>query len=159
MIIDNFLNKEEFNVFKNIILGEDFPWFYNDKKVKIGIEDKKNFQFTHLFFSENNITSSFYPIVYPILKKLNANALSKIKANLTIASDKAFIFGLHTDTNVNCKTAIYYLNNNNGKTVFENKEEVNSVENRIVIFNSNIKHSAISHTNENRRVVLNINFI
>ena len=29
-VIDNFLEKEVFNNIKNIILGDNFPWYYND---------------------------------------------------------------------------------------------------------------------------------
>ena len=29
-VIDNFLEKEKFNNIKNIILGSNFPWYYND---------------------------------------------------------------------------------------------------------------------------------
>ena len=70
------------------------------------------------------------------------------------------IGGYHIDQSFNnAKTAIYYVNSNNGWTEFETGEVVNSVANRIVIFDSNIKHVGYSCTDEKTRVVLNINYL
>ena len=55
-------------------------------------------------------------------------------------------------------TAIYYVNANNGYTEFEDGTKVESVENRIVIFPSNIKHRGTSCTNEQTRMVINFNY-
>ena len=65
---------------------------------------------------------------------------------------------LHTDNELDCNTAVFYLNTNNGKTIFENKEEVESKKNRIVIFSSKLKHAATTHTDEKIRTVININY-
>ena len=51
------------------------------------------------------------------------------------------------------------MNTNNGKTIFKHGEEVNSVANRMVIFNSNLEHAATSHTDEKTRVVVNFNYV
>ena len=67
-------------------------------------------------------------------------------------------FGLHTDAPFKCKTAILYINTNNGITIFETGEEIKSEENKIVMFPSNLKHTGTTHTDEKVRVVLNINY-
>ena len=51
------------------------------------------------------------------------------------------------------------MNTNNGKTIFKHGEEVNSVANRMVIFDSNLEHAATSHTDEKTRVVVNFNYV
>ena len=56
------------------------------------------------------------------------------------------------------KTSVYYLNTNNGYTLFEDGK-VDSVENRMVTFNLNTKHSGTTATDTKRRVVLNFNYI
>ena len=64
----------------------------------------------------------------------------------------------HRDVD-NCITAIYYVNTNNGYTEFEsNGMKVNSVENRLVIFDSNEKHRAVTATDTSRRSVINFNY-
>ena len=50
------------------------------------------------------------------------------------------------------------MNTNDGKTLFENNKEVNSVANRIVIFANSLKHTGTTHTNNKYRIVLNINY-
>ena len=66
--------------------------------------------------------------------------------------------GFHTDVQYKCKTGILYLNSNDGYTSFEDGTKVESVENRFVTFDSNIKHSGTTCTNQKVRLVLNINY-
>ena len=50
------------------------------------------------------------------------------------------------------------MNSNNGYTYFENKEKVKSVANRLLKFDNIMKHSGTTCTDENQRVVININY-
>jgi len=88
----------------------------------------------------------------------------RAKANITTCSEKIQIYGYHSDMPDNIanisKTAIFYLNNNDGYTIFENDgQKIQSVENRIVIFDSNQKHSGTNCTDQKFRAVINLNFI
>ena len=84
---NNFLNQADYENIKNTILGEEFPWYF-----QYGVAVSKNIErasgeeeylMGHTFFREHQgITSSFYKILYPILKKLKFKALIRIKANL-----------------------------------------------------------------------------
>ena len=58
----------------------------------------------------------------------------------------------------NPKTAIFYINTNNGYTLFEDGTKVESVENRICIFPYYMKHTGTTCTDKNQRVVININY-
>jgi hypothetical protein len=51
------------------------------------------------------------------------------------------------------------MNTNNGYTEFEDGTKVESVANRIVTFPSVTKHRAVSQTDEQRRVVINFNYL
>ena len=69
--------------------------------------------------------------------------------------------GFHTDFEEDQfvgKTAVYYVNTNNGYTEFKSGVKVNSIANRMVIFDSKYEHAGVTSTDTNRRVVLNINF-
>ena len=47
-VIDNFLDEKEFKNIQNIIMGNNFPWYFNNY-----ITDEKdvnNFYFTHSFY-------------------------------------------------------------------------------------------------------------
>ena len=56
------------------------------------------------------------------------------------------------------KTAIYYVNSNDGYTKFETGEIVESVGNRLVIFDGRTKHCGSTHTNQKYRIVINFNY-
>ena len=56
-------------------------------------------------------------------------------------------------------TAIFYINTNNGYTYFEDGQKIESIENRMVMFPSNIPHAGATCTDEDRRVVLNLNYL
>ena len=156
-VIDNFLEEDVFKEIEKILMGDKFPWFFND--FKNDDDDINNFQFTHTVVRGNgNIESKFIQYMKPFFDKLNIKKIFRIKINLTTRTEKLFNHLYHTDVSFQCTTAIFYINSNNGKTIFKNGEEVNSVANRMVIFNSNLEHAATSHSDEKTRVVINFNY-
>jgi hypothetical protein len=56
------------------------------------------------------------------------------------------------------KTAIFYINTNNGYTEFNDGTKVDSVENRMLIFPSKLSHRAVAQTDEDQRIVINFNY-
>jgi hypothetical protein len=67
---------------------------------------------------------------------------------------------MHTDMAVpGSLTAIYYVNDNNGSTKFEDGDSIDSVANRLVIFPSNLRHSGTRCTDQQRRIVINFNYM
>ena len=156
-VIDNFLEEDVFKEIEKILMGDKFPWFFND--FKNDDNDINNFQFTHTVVRGNgNIESKFIQYMKPFFDKLNIKKIFRIKINLTTRTEKLFNHLYHTDVSFQCLTAIFYVNSNNGKTVFKNGKKIDSVANRMVIFNSNLEHAATSHTDEKTRVVINFNY-
>lgn len=157
-IIDNFLPKVIFSSIQEMFFREDFPWFWNDKKVDGGLscDEIDNYQFIHTFYSEHSRHSNWN--IEPIINLLNPKAIVRVKANLNPKTSKIIKYGFHVDTNFECKTAIYYVNSNNGFTEFSDGKIVNSIENRMIIFNSSNAHTGTSCTDQKRRIVLNLNY-
>ena len=155
-IIDNFLEEDVFIVIQNFVMGDNFPWYFND--FKSDGYDTHNYQFTHTIIREGEIQSEFIQHMDSFFKRLDVKEVFRIKMNLTTRTEKLFNHLYHTDFK-DCTTAIFYMNTNNGKTIFKHGEEVNSVANRMVIFNSNLEHAATSHTDEKTRVVINFNYV
>lgn len=155
-IIDNFLDKETFNSMQSFVLGDSFPWYFND--FKSDGADVHNFQFTHTVIRQGQITSEFIQHMDPFFKGLNVKEVFRVKMNLTTKTEKLFNHLYHTDFK-DCTTSIFYMNTNNGKTIFKNGKEVNSIANRMITFNSNLEHAATSHTDEKTRVVINFNYV
>ena len=159
-IIDNFLEKEQFEKIQQTMMGVDFPWYYqkNSNYKEDGLS-----QLTHGFYNyelSKRANSPFLEILTPILKKLDAVGLIRIKANLTYPA-KAHQ-EIHTDFPFkNVMTAIYYINSNNGGTRIKQKKDkiVKSIENRMVIVSVDTPHTVIRHTNSKvGRFVINFNY-
>lgn len=167
-IIDNFLEKEQFLTIKTNLLGNNFPWFYNNSVVHsvdvplLGShEDELNqYQFTHMFYIEGSPKSDGLFLLNPILEKINPAAVVRIKANLNPRTSRRQVHGYHSDypDSKNMKTAIYYVNSNDGITLFQDGTEVESVENRFVEFDTELLHSGTSCTNTSIRCVINFNY-
>jgi|TARA_B110000285_G_scaffold162093_1_gene181042 hypothetical protein len=155
--IDNFLKQDDFIRLSKVLLDTKFPWYYNDSKSN---NSDNNFQFVHIFYWEDKILSPFWNYIAPILDKLNAKKIIRVKANLTTRKNKNYKSLMHIDTKIkNSKTAVFYTNTNNGSTVFESGEIVYSKENRIALFDSDKKHCGADCTNELIRIVINFNYL
>lgn len=156
-ILNNFLEEKEFNLIKSTLLGNNFPWYYNDEVIH---NNKNNFQFTHIFFIDHSITSNMFNLIKPLINKINPISLVRIKANLTTKTNTIIEHGYHVDydTEENMKTAIFYINSNNGYSKFKNGKKIKSEENKLVFFNSKLTHSGSTCTDEKVRVVINLNY-
>ena len=163
-VIDNFLSEQQFRLAQSLILDYGFPWKWNDSVTKeVGLADPNEFQFVHLFYDPLSGVVTDYPkwldIIKPYGDRMNPTSLMRIKANLNVATKEHITRELHTDFDVPCTTAIAYINTNNGYTLFEDGTKVESKENRVVIFNSSLRHAGVPCTDKKRRVVINFNFI
>jgi hypothetical protein len=163
-VIDNYLNKEEANRIEDQLMSVEFPWYYNKDIIygSAGLREERlnNFQFTHNFYSNYTPNSSYFNILKPLLFKLDAVSILRIKSNLLTKTDKIIEYEKHIDQekNVNYKVAIYYVNNCNGYTKIKDTK-IFSKKNRVLLFEGNQEHLGTSCTNQNRRVIININYI
>ena len=146
-VIDNFLDQDSFNHFKNIITGQYFPWYFNNQKV---LEDNHldNYQFVNTFKDGNTAM----PLLDVFKEKLNVSNFLRAKLNCTTRTNKIFEFKSHRDLDVNCLVSIFYINSNNGYTKFENGQKIESIENRLITFNNNLKHNEIGRASCRERV-------
>jgi hypothetical protein len=155
-VIDNFLPQDQFNHIQDFLMGSWFPWYYNRSIIK---EDYSKFQFTHIFYKEKIEPSPFLSLFDNTQSILGVKKLFRIKSNLTVKTLYNQNTGFHIDDFIgSTKTSLLYINTNNGGTKFHNYDIVNSVANRMVIFDSNIEHAGITCTDQNTRVVVNFNY-
>tara|TARA_R100000008_G_scaffold78641_1_gene59745 strand:+ start:202 stop:696 length:495 start_codon:yes stop_codon:yes gene_type:complete len=154
-IYDDFLKLDDHkNLYELMVQSPLIDWhFYNG----VNMPRDGNYQFSHLFYAEFQPRSKFFNNILPIIDKLKPISIVRIKSNLNIRTFERINFGLHTDVD-NCITAIYYVNSNDGYTYFEDGTKVDSIANRMVIFNSNMKHAGCTPTDELCRCVINFNY-
>jgi hypothetical protein len=155
-VIDNFLDTDYFNHLKHIIMKDSFPWFFQATVAEH--ERDTDFYFTHLIYDENKINSNFYNELAPLINKLNLISLLRIKANLYPNLNKEIINLSHVDSSTSHKGAILYINTNNGYTILDNSIKINSVENRILLFDPSMPHQSTHCTDEKCRININFNY-
>ncbi len=179
-VYDNFLTKAEYTqIYKYFIdtsigwEGESVAWYWVDGASYI---DDGKYQFVNLCYA------NFYPVngimfraLMPIIQKLDPMAITRIKANMTTRDDRNSFDDtqFHTDApycdpvekggcgkGATMTTAIYYVNTNNGYTLFEDgKKKVDSIANRLVTFPCYERHGAVPfNDNSKNRIVINFNY-
>jgi len=165
IIKDNFLVARVHENLLKTITSPNFPWYYQNSQT-INMEKKDNPYFSHLFYSDHQPLSNYYEdIITPLIITLgNVKSIMVVRANLYTKKDRVYSSRFHTDdcegvNKYNHKTAVFYVNRNNGYTEFEDGKKVESIPNRMLIFDASLKHRAVSQTDEDRRIVININYI
>ena len=160
-VIDDFLSIPDFDKLKQYLCGPKFEWYLQPHIIdnKEGLDQ---FQFVHCFYNVakphlNNWSS----ILDPVVDTLKAQYIFRIKANCRPRTSQGVLSDYHTDMDLNQQTAILYLNTNNGYTKFKDNslKDVKSVANRLVTFYGGLEHCGCSCTDDNTRIVLNINYI
>ena len=154
-VIDNFLPEEEFNSIQSFMMGGEFKWFYANGRA---FADDGEFHMTHMFFQpEVGSNSEHLNMWNNFMQQVGAKKCERIKANLMFKTPTSVSSIFHTDY-PDMKTAVFYINTNNGCTEFENGVRVKSVANRYLSFDTSLNHRAISCTDELRRIVVNFNY-
>jgi|DEB0MinimDraft_10_1074344.scaffolds.fasta_scaffold21403_4 hypothetical protein len=159
LIHKKFLDKKDFKNLQSEIMSGRFPWYFSD-----GVVDYCDpfFQFYFLFYKNGqpNCDPKIINMIKPILDKLKIKKLYRVKANLNLQTNEIIEHGFHTDCDdKKSKTAIYYINTCNGYTKFKGNKKIKSVANKLIEFNSQIKHTGSSCTDKKRRVIINFNYI
>jgi len=170
-VIDNFLSEEDFLNIKNTFFPQDlnnpnnFAWNYQKGIVRqpelgpTGYEED-DWIYTHPLYSNDNGPKydKFYPIVKPIIDKLNVKKLFNIRAYLLVPTKKHIYHEFHTDRKVPHLVALFYVTSCNGFTVLKDIDEVKCKDNRMLLFNGSIEHRSVTSTDYPRSVI-NINYV
>jgi len=160
--IKNFLEEKDFLELENLMCKSWFPWYKNNSVVKKG---DGHTQFTHTFYLNSLVKSDFFSTLNPLINKLKPEFLIKIKANLLLKNDKIIEHGMHVDMHNSkfCKyatTSILYLNTNNGHTVIKTgNKKIKSERNKLVTFKASEEHTGTTCTDEEYRIILNLNYL
>jgi hypothetical protein len=152
-IYDNFLSEDEFLKIKNSILNSEFSWNLtpNVSNLQENLKITSSYYFTHLFET--------YEIFESLLGKLNPEKVIRIKANLYPSTEQIEKHSNHIDYEFENIGAIYYLNTNNGLTILEDTVKVESVKNRLLLFDGSKLHCSTTCSDDKCRVNINMNFV
>jgi hypothetical protein len=165
-IFDNFLPSESFHFVQSQLLSPGWPWYFQDTVDHPEDSDNlKKSQFCYQLYRNHTWQGAGETVVSPFLPYIKPLSLVRVKANLQVRTETTQQNSFHVDLldpdlepYDNLLTAIYYVNTNDGVTVFENSPEVKSVANRMVVFPSRTRHTGTTCTDQKRRVVINFNY-
>ena len=73
-------------------------------------------------------------------------------------TEKLEIHKPHFDYTYKHKGAIFYVNTNDGKTILDKNKQIDSVENRLLLFEPHFLHKSTSTTNAKVRININFNY-
>ena len=167
IIHSDLLDSEIFNWIQSQAIT--LPYYWTESTGLKGIKDSPSFATTVFEDSEElRIKSNFYDLaMIPFIKmtslySINVKKLIRIRIGLITNFGTKIEHAPHIDWEFPHKTMLFYLTSNeNASTSFhlDKKLDVDIVENRSVLFDGLISHSSSSPTKENKRIVINYNFI
>ena len=156
-VIDDFLDKKEFEILKQTVLSHDFPWFMSHGVTSYD-NNSEHYMLSHKFYENFKINSSSFTLLDNLLSKLGIKAVIRIKANLYPKTSEIIEHDFHTDYDFKHKTALLMLNTNNGFTILNDGTKIGTVENRLLTFDASEKHASTTCTDEKYKVNLVVNY-
>lgn len=159
IIIDNFLDKKSFKEIKEQTIDNlAFPWFLNKSVSQETADD--GIYFTHVVYAHHQPNSEVYEILHPLITKLDPFGLMRIKMNFYPTTKEIHHHNYHQDYgDTKHHGCIFYLNTNNGMTIFKNGHEIKSIENRLMIFDPSDWHKSTTCSDDPvGRFNINMNF-
>jgi len=181
----NFLSEEEFQPWKNLHGGVQIPWMYLPTTAVLRTcNDESSWKFSfgmNLLLNGKTLHPSGDRAV-ELLEKICSDAgirlggIFRIKLGFITKTPHHVWHEAHVDMDVPHLTALFYLSNTNGNTIFYDKlyqggdlyidspeeltelKRVSCEENKYVIFDGRQYHAVESQTDKRQRLVINFNF-
>jgi hypothetical protein len=179
-VYDNLFDENNFNKLKSIVESVDFPWTRSrivnedhhqvkiNNRTRVLMDRKYNHQFVHFLYENSTPRSEFSHEVLKLFiqvldDKVPIRSILRAKVNFNSCTENIVEHAFHHDYNPtrypDLKTVLFYINTNDGYTLFEDGNKVESVANRCVIMTKNILHTGTNCTNDFGRIVVVINYL
>ena len=112
----------------------------------------------HQAYDKNEPLSGFYKQLIPMLQKIKIKSLMRIKVNLYPNTQVVTENLMHADYEFPNTAAILSLNTCDGYTKLEDGTKIDSVANRLLIFDGGEKHCSTTPSNVPARFNINMNY-
>ena len=147
-VFDNIISVKEQKKINEILLSNNFPWFYISDVTNPFKKNQKRHALSHVFIKNGNLNSNYFNFVEFIIKsvikklKLNKVLLSEVRSflqfPLNIKSKK--LDTPHVDSENNHNVFLYYATNNEACTIiyldskFKKYKKIKPKQGRLVVF-------------------------
>jgi hypothetical protein len=157
-VVDDFLDRKEFEVIQDKLLYGGIPWYYSSNVS--GDKNDSDFYFASILYDHmSGSRSEFLNVVLPIIAVLQPTILIRVKANLYPNTGKQIRHEFHRDYTFSHQGAIFYVNDNNGPTVLDDGTEIMPKKNRMLFFDPSELHGSVSSTDASIRMNVNFNYL
>jgi len=178
--LNNFIPASYADEIEHTLSSSMFPWYWNEASIVYeykGTVDtpfsRKDYQFTHRFYADNEAVSDYFMLIKPLVlffesaTGIKVKRLVRAKANLTTrinVSDSEMLEAVHVDA-YHCDTQhismVYYVCDSDGDTVVmdDNYNIVASkspAKGTAFYFSSFDKHRPTPPVEYKRRIIINI---
>ena len=186
-VVDNFLSVSEFDKLRYLLLptaeerllilkeqdkmleGKQVLWQYTPNVVTIPkskttatpykeIQDWKLFYLVHMIYDHTIVSPFFNNIISPFDNLLDIKTLIRIKINMYPNTETMKEHGMHSDSPFPHKAGILSINTCNGYTKLEDGTKIDSVANRMLLFDASRPHTPSTTTDQTVRVNINFNY-
>jgi len=180
-IIDNVLDPKLFDDLQAWFTSNNFSWYHqsnvaydeeedlsevknkewlNLRKVPLTkIQKDYNFALGHLiYYRKIWCVPETWDKIVPLLQAAKVKQLIRSKVNYYPKTPEIVHHKDHVDFVYKHKGALFYINDNDGLTVLEDGTEVESVANRLILFDTSRPHHSTTTTNADRRLNINFNY-
>ena len=171
-IIDDALDYKQFENVRDFICSDTFSWYFQKtvtyqtghsellKEPLTELQQIYNDMYTHTIYVDDviNTKNEVWEKIQPITQMLKIKSLMRIKVNNYPRTSKLIHHKNHFDYPFKHKGALFYVNDCDGLTVLEDGTEIESVANRLLLFDSSKPHHSTTTTNKPRRININFNY-
>lgn len=178
VVIESALSETDFNNLFVVANGNEISWYFYPMYHNLELQpnsDGSTHGFMHNFFDKEKISSEYIYLINPIMEKIQSHfgksvIAIRVKMNMTLNIGKQVEHYAHIDRKdllghgSKWKTAIYYVNDSDGDTLFFDNEK-NIVyrqtpkANTLVIFDGETYHAPQLPLVTDKRIVININVL
>ena len=169
-VIDSFLDEESFNELRNTIVGnKEYPWYFCNTVAADSPLDVENFNpeiennlwchyAIHMVHFTVPLSSSFDYIFQLFKPRLDIKSLIRIKTNYYPYTSEVKEHPKHKDFDYEHKGAVFSLNTCDGFTRMSNGDKVESIANRMILFDPSKPHNSTTTSNDKGRYNINFNY-
>lgn len=165
-IIENFLPDSEFKKVVEKINQPSFGWHWNQCVAYNEPDKDSNFYFTHTLYDwgapQCNLFSDIFSSVEGCLHEkadISIKAIVRVKCNLYTRTEKILQHDMHKDYDYSHTACLLSLNTCDGYTAFESGEKIDSIANRMLIFDGLDQHCSTTCTDKKARLNVNFNLL
>ena len=180
-LIENFIAPAYQDHIESVLLGDNFQWYLHKSTVSAAYAGKsgKNVidspQFAHVFTVNGEVLSQYWNLIQPLTfflmerENVDTSKVARVKANINM-QDPLFDPNTYFTPHIDCRdakvftTAIYYVNDADGDTLFFDKsgkitDRVTPKKGSLVYFDGHTMHAGQAPSKSPYRCLINFNFI